>query len=1431
MRTQRPSFPRIVSLLIFILAFSPWRTHAKAQTEETPTAGPVTQAPVTPARITQPIDERNLVVLRGNVHPLARPEYDQGPVADAQPLKRILLLLQRSPEQEATLRKLLDDQQDKSSPNYHAWLTPEHFGKQFGPADADIQTLTGWLASQGFTQINLGAGRNVIEFSGNVALVRRTFHTEIHRYSVNGEMHLANAGDPQIPAALSPLVTGIVSLNDFPVHSDVHRLGAFQRFRTTGEVKPLFNFSGCRFGTCYAVGPPDFAMIYNTAPLINPTNGATKIDGTGQTIAIVGESNIDVQDITDFRTIFGLPQNFTASNVILNGPDPGINGSETESDLDVEWAGAVAPGATVDFVTSASTEATAGIFLSTTYIVDNNLASVMSESFGACEQRIGTLNQFHNALWEQAAAQGITVVVSAGDAGSAGCDNFNTQQTANKGLAVSGFASTPFNVAIGGTDFDQSGRESQFWSPTPVPPTPPVPATALSYIPEVPWNDSCAQNGLTGCSTGNLLDIVAGSGGASTLYSKPAWQFGVTGVPNDSRRDLPDVSLFAGNGFDDSFYIICERDVTGTSSCNLNSFGYTFQGVGGTSASAPAFAGIMALVNQGTGSRQGNANYVLYALAKKTGASCNANGPTLPASTCTFNDLTKGNNSVPCAGGSLNCSSKVASANGVLVSPSSASTPAYTTTAGYDLATGLGSINAQNLVNNWNTVNRTSSTTTLTLNNSTAVNVSHGTSVPINVSVSPTAAKGDVSVIADLGNGTTVGVDTLTLGSGGSASGTTTALPGGTYNVHAHYAGDGTNAPSDSTPPVSVTVSPEASKTLISIPTFDPNTFRETGNTPTSLVYESPYIARIDVGNANAALTFPQNPVCTPPACPTGTITWTDSLNGGPAAPLDAGTFALNSSGYAEDLPIQLSGGSHVLTASYSGDASYNPSSSTYTINITPVPGTQLVFTNSPSALVGSPVTLNLLGVPSVPTGANATGSVSVFEGSALIAGPVQVACYYCAPGEPAIFTASLQVTFSTSGNHLLTAQYSGDPDYAAASSSVLTIDALYPTTISITPSASTINYGQSLTVTATVTSSGKSPAMTGSFGFYGSYTAIPSPVTPSLSTDASGNQVLTATITTTPQNSEYIQVGYGGDGNFAASSIATSINVNIPDFSIPDTTITVTAGQPQTVSINVTPLTTTPSPVTFNPLAPGSLPPGMSLSFNPSVANLNGSPVPVDLTLTTPAPTGGPVAAASLSGDRNSMILFGRLTWWTISFASALAMLFFLVFWTSTSKARYTAALFSATVFLLTFVLGCGGGGASIATGGSGGGGPVATSITLATSNAKAPSTGSFTLTATVTSTKSLTGTVQIWQGHPPQGIGVGAPLPLVNGVASINVTNYAGPGIYEFWAQYNGDSNNLPSQTTTSVQEALTGTAYGNYMAQTGGLSHTARLTINLQ
>src|SRR6267154_424654 len=435
MRMDKTVLGRGASIGAALLAF--FCLPAGAQTSTAPSGAE--QRNRVARLVTDTVDDTDRMLLRGNVHPQARAEFDRGALADAQPVTRILLLLQRSAQQEAALRQLMEEQQAKNSPNYHAWLTPEEFGKQFGPADEDVQAVTDWLTSHGLQNIKISKGRTVVEFSGNVGQVRNAFGTEIHKYKVKGEEHFANVSDPQIPTALGPVVRGVVALHNFRPQSMLRRLGTFERNAKTREVRPKFTFTDVN-GTFYALGPADFAKIYNI-----PGSTAT---GAGQSIAIVGQSNINLQDVTDFRNIFGLPANLP--QVIVNGPDPGlVSGDETESDLDVEWAGAVAPQAQIIFVTteSAATDFTAGVDASAQYIVDNNVAPVLSESYGLCEAGLGTTgNAFYNKMWQQAAAEGITVLISSGDNGSAGCDDPNSQTSAVSGVAVSGFASTPFNV-------------------------------------------------------------------------------------------------------------------------------------------------------------------------------------------------------------------------------------------------------------------------------------------------------------------------------------------------------------------------------------------------------------------------------------------------------------------------------------------------------------------------------------------------------------------------------------------------------------------------------------------------------------------------------------------------------------------------------------------------------------------------------------------------------------------------------------------------------------------------------------------------------------------------------------------------------------------------------------------------------------------------
>ena len=1009
-------------LLTLILALPAFRAAAQSKLDNVSAA----QTPAVAARITQAIDETQLVRLHGNVHPLARPEFDQGIVSDATPMNRILLLLQRSPEQQAALSKFMDEQLSKDSPNFHKWLTPQDFGKLYGPADPDIQTVTDWLTRQGFQGIKVGAGRTAIEFSGNVAQVRNAFHTEIHQFNVDSKSRQANVSDPQIPAAFTPVVAGILSLHNFPRHSFRHDAGIHTATREVPGKPQFTTTSGC--GTnhaqpCYVVGPADFAKIYNI-PLA--------LDGTGQQIAIVADSNINPQDVTDFRTLFGLPNN--PPKIIPNGPDPGKNGDEGEADLDVQIAGMVAPNATINLVVSEDTQTALGTDLSSFYIIDNNIAPAMSLSFGACESGLGTAgNQFFNALWEQAAAQGISVFVSSGDPGSAGCDDFTTAKVATGGLAVSGIASTPFNTAVGGTDFDDfspSAMQTSFWATA----NGTGKESALGYIHEIPWNDSCAATATsttlnTVCTTAN--GIVGGGGGPSGInagtfagYPKPAWQSGI--IPNgiaagDNHRYIPDVSLFASDGpQSQSFYLVCQADAikAGSSPSCASSGSFSFLGVGGTSASAPAFAGIMALINQNNG-RQGNANPVLYKIAATAGQSCNSSTTPLTGSaTCSFYDVTKGNNSVPCAGNSANCSSKTANTNGVLVSPASATTPAWTTTAGYDLATGLGSVNVANLATQWplavGAFHATTTSLTVTCPTSPCT-ITHGTPVTASVTVASTFGipTGDVSLIAPTSVNGGVGNATL---SGGTVTISNIILPGsgGTpYNLNARYAGDTTFASSTSSPGVPVVVGKENSRLQYSIVTFDLVTGKNiTSTNATSFAYGSPYILRFDILNHTTSACAPlaASPVLTGCAFDaTGTVTITDK-----GSPLDASPFQVNSAGSGEDQPIQLPPGSHALSATYSGDISYNPVTVAVVDNVT-VTKAATITTVTPSVtsvVSGGSVTLTAK-VATNSNGAGPTGTVQFNNGSSALGTAVMCTPTAATTTAAAFCTATLTTTLS----------------------------------------------------------------------------------------------------------------------------------------------------------------------------------------------------------------------------------------------------------------------------------------------------------------------------------------------------------------------------------------------------------------------------------
>jgi len=1326
------------------------------------------QTPVVPARITQAIDETQLVRLKGNVHPLARPQFDQGAVSDATPMKRMLMLLQRSPEQEAALQKFMAEQMSNESANFHKWLTPQQFGALYGPADSDIQAVTSWLASHGFTAIRVAPGKNVVEFSGNVGQVRSAFHTEIHQFLVNGETRQSNTSDPQIPAALTPAVAGIVSLHNFPSKSMRRVVGQFIRSKKTGQTTPLFTTSGGD----YAVGPADFAKIYNIPASLN---------GTGANIAIIGFSDIDVTDAHDFRALFNLPSNDPV--VVNNGPDPGFNGEEGEADLDTQWAGAVAPNATIHYILSEGTLTSDPLFLGAEFVIDNNSDDVMSLSFGNCEPQLSSAAlSFINNLWEQAAAQGITVTVSAGDNGTAGCDDFNTQANAIGGIAVSGIASTPFNIAVGGTDFDDVGTQTTFWSTTNS--TDGKRESALGYIHEIPWNDSCAATATPStvsiCANpadSNRLNIVAGSGGHSAVYAKPAWQNGIT--PNgvaagDNHRYLPDVSLFAGDGsasnptsppntpptpLSNSFYLLCQADAItpqppSPPSCAPDASGhFQFFGAGGTSASAPSFAGIIALIGQseataGRSRRQGNANVVLYKIAQTPANSCNSSTqPLAPSGTCVFYNITKNTNSVPCAGTSPNCSSTTSGTNGVLVTSSpAANTPAFNATAGsgsiptYNLTTGLGSVNVANLATAWGTAvgSFKASASTLLINNSaTPASITHGTAATAKVTVAAVAPaagtpSGDVSILApstptgSVGSGNNGG--TL---SGGVATISGVILPGGTYNVTAHYAGDVMFSPSDSAG-VPITVNKENSRLQYSIVTLDANN-NPVNTNATSVPYGSPYILRFDILNSTANACTPLSSPAVTTGCATdatGTVTITDNgspLTCSPLVPGCTSPFPVNAEGSGEDQPIQLTGGSHSLAATYSGDVSYSPVTTPVNDTVTVTPATTATgVTPSPTSGVTTttPVTLTALISSQSNSVFGATGNVVFKDGTATIgtvaAVPAGANAVSFAGG-----SATLTQTFSTTGTHSITAAYAGDQNYAASTSAAANV---------------------------TVASSG-------SFTVGGSTTTV-----------AAGSNA-NSTITVTPTG------GFTG-----------MVNVTCP-----------------------------------------TVPPGVTCSPNPLPINVTGTAaVTGTLTVAVAAPS-STTSASIIPADRTQQwAALAPLTstgggkgWWGLSAITGFAAILILML---PGKKRYRPAVSLGLICILSFTLGCSSG----YGGGGGGGGTSATTTKISVTSTKVASGTSIAFTVTVTPTtgsRNPTGTVQLYDGTAL----VGTPGTLASGSATINVSSLS-VGTHAISAHYLADAYSTASQSGV-LNIAITGSttfAISASPAASNG-SPTVNLTIN--
>jgi subtilase family serine protease len=672
------------------------------------------------AVIRDAVDENKLVVLHGNTRSEANGDNDLGAVGNDLAMEHMMLQLKRPAAQEQAAEQFIADLHDPKSPNFHKWLTAAEYGKNFGVNEADVKNITNWLESHGFVVNSVYPSGMVIDFSGTAGQVSRAFHTSIHHLDVNGEQHIANMTDPQIPAALAPAVTGIVALHDFKPHK---------------MSRPKFTYTYQR-QIYQAVVPADLATIYDFTPLF--AKGTT---GKGQTIVVVEDTDLYTSDDwTAFQSTFGLtqyggtlttvhPAAVTGTN---NCKSPGVNSDDSEAILDVEWASAAAPGAAIIMAACDNTRSTFGGFIALQNMINaSNPPAIFSVSYGVCEAENGnSSNAAISSIYQQAVAEGISVFVAAGDEGAAACDANLTSAT--HGIGVNGYASTPYNVAVGGTDFADAydGTTNTFWANK----NSATYGSALSYIPEIPWNGSCASgllasysgfstvygsNGFCNSNTARqngFVSVSGGSGGPSGCatgvpstpgvvsgsckgVAKPSWQAGVSGIAGDGVRDLPDISMFASNGVWGPYYVTCYSDPNfqGTPCTGDPS---TWGGFGGTSVSSPIMAGIQALINQTTGASQGNPNPVYYALAASTPSA--------------FHPVTRGDIDQNC-GGAVNCYGALGfsgpgrggrpsetSVSGALSTTSGSFTPAYaTTTAAWNFATGLGSVDVNVLVTSW----------------------------------------------------------------------------------------------------------------------------------------------------------------------------------------------------------------------------------------------------------------------------------------------------------------------------------------------------------------------------------------------------------------------------------------------------------------------------------------------------------------------------------------------------------------------------------------------------------------------------------------------------------------------------------------------------------------------------------------------------------
>ncbi len=990
---------------------------------------------VRPNRITQGATAGGMVTVPGTVHRLVKQSTDMGPVASQIQMESLSLSTNLSAAQQRDLDGLLAAQQDTQSPLYHKWLTQEEYGARFGLTDADLNAVTGWLSTQGLKVTSVSRSRNTIYFSGKVWQVESAFHTQMHILQVNGETHIANTTAIQVPGGIAKVLLNVRGLNNFRPKPHLQK-----------RQEPATTFEDGNGNYYNFLSPADWATIYDVNPIYSQTCGSGACDGTGMHVGIVGQTYINPTDVLNFRNAAGLSTAFTYLHPICidttashctGTASISTTGDQGEADLDIEWAGGIAKGATVDFIyapyedvcpTSAcnslsdpSSDSTYGYYsafdalehavkdcrtVSGTTVCDTSASAgpvlpVISMSYGDCEEsyvqypdvKVGTYLNWVTSIGQQASAQGQTLLASAGDWGPFTCDaQVSTPESyATLGVYVDIPADSPNFTGVGGTTLSgDEGAPSSYWYETNGQVN-----SAKQYIPESVWNDTTAN------ASAGYPGLSAGGGGASTYFSQPTWQNGL--VSGQTGRMVPDVSFAASADHDG--YLVCSADDSSTkygAACGKGFLSGPVSGnyyfgtnvYGGTSASSPSFAGMLTLIVQKYGN-QGNINPTLYALAARS------------TNYSTIFHAGSGNNVTPCTPATTLSTDTDCPSSGEFGYTVPSSFPFYS------MAAGLGSIDGYQLFQALGVANNgAASTTTMTAS---------PTSVTINGTVTLTAT---VTGASGTPTGTVLffdgayNVGSATLGASGTATLSNLAVTAanhftaGTDSITASYAGDATYAPSTSAASPLTVAQATTSTTVVA--------------SPTSVAIGSPVTLTATVS----------------PNTATGVVNYSIGSTNLGAAVVSNGTAPY---AYTASLANGFSAGSVTITATYSGDTDNTSSTSSVTITVNKGPTTITVSAPSNTNL-GAQVTLMAV----LPGQASATGTVT-FKSGANTVGTMQLS-----GGSAILNTVATTANGFTLGSNLITAVYAGDSNYLGSTSNTwpMTVTSATTTTLTATPTS-----------------------------------------------------------------------------------------------------------------------------------------------------------------------------------------------------------------------------------------------------------------------------------------------------------------------------------------------------------------------------------------